>query len=70
MSDITHRHGQRPSPEIREYVRLLIEQHGPRRAAKRLGIARDAAISIVADLSVLPGTLALVREAQRAELRL
>ena len=36
---------------------------GPRQAAAALGISRSALLSVVAGAGVLPGTLALMREA-------
>lgn len=56
----------RPVPEeMRSRARLLMQEHGARAAAVQLGISRTALLALAAGADVLPGTLALVREAER-----
>jgi hypothetical protein len=42
-----------------------MQEHGARAAAVQLGISRTALLALAAGADVLPGTLALVREAER-----
>ncbi|MEO7033098.1 MAG: hypothetical protein ABI548_04605 [Polyangiaceae bacterium] len=50
-------------PEIRERVTFLVREHGPLNAAKLLGVSRDLAVRVTAGLEVMPGSMALLREA-------
>lgn len=64
MADVRQRRrGIRAPAEMRERVTALVREVGPRPAARRLGVSRDAVIGIVADLDVMPGTIALVERA-------
>ncbi|HET9930833.1 MAG TPA: hypothetical protein VFQ35_09110 [Polyangiaceae bacterium] len=57
----------RPVPDdLRDRARALMRERGPRAAAMALGISRTALLAICGGADVLPGTLALVREAERA----
>lgn len=51
-------------PETRALAQRLLQERGPKRAAAALGISRTALLSICAGSPVVPGTLALLREAQ------
>jgi hypothetical protein len=54
----------RPVPEdVREHARALMRRVGPRAAARELGMSRPALLAVCAGADVLPGTLALLREA-------
>jgi len=48
--------------QIGALVSWLVKEHGPGRAARMLGIARDTTLSVVANVPVNPGTYALLRE--------
>lgn len=64
MAQMHHDPRTRPVPEeIREHARTLMRQHGPRGAAAALGVSRSALLAVCAGADVLPGTLALLREA-------
>jgi hypothetical protein len=52
---------------MREKVAELVRELGPRPAAVRLGVSRDVVIGIIADMNVMPGTVALLRERLAAE---
>ncbi len=59
MSNIRRQRGALPSAKLSERVRDLIDAHGTPAAAERLGLSRDAVVSLAAGLYVLPGTIAL-----------
>jgi hypothetical protein len=46
--------------DLKQHVSVLVQQLGPRDAAKKLGVSRDTAISVAAGLDVMPGSLALI----------
>lgn len=48
---------------IRKRAVRLIREYGPREAARLLGVSRDTAISAALGLDLMPGTVALMREA-------
>lgn len=50
--------GVRAPEALRKRVRELVDRHGTRGAAIRLGLSRDAVITLLADLPVLRGTIA------------
>ena len=52
--------------EIREHAASLVREHGPRRAARYLGVSRDTAISLALGIDCMPGSLALARESLNA----
>ncbi len=52
-------------PEIQAYAATLVRELGPRHAATRLGVSRQAALSLAVGTTVERGTLALAREAMR-----
>ncbi len=52
-------------PDIQTYAAALVRELGPRRAAERLGICRQATLSLAVGADVERGTLALAREAMR-----
>ena len=53
-----------PVPDdIRGYVAALVREVGPRRAAARVQLSRHAVLAVALGSPVMPGTLALVREA-------
>jgi hypothetical protein len=62
VNDIRRRRGSAPPAEIRESCRELVERCGGSRAAKRLGISRDALMALAGGLPVQAGTIALARE--------
>lgn len=47
-----------PDP-IRQHAARLIGDHGPREAARKLGVSRATALSLAAGLAVMPGSIAL-----------
>jgi hypothetical protein len=51
--------------DIRARAQYLMQQRGPRFAAARLGVSRNALLAVCAGAEVLPGTLALLRESMR-----
>jgi hypothetical protein len=54
-----------PVPEeLQALTRDLMTRLGPVRAGKHLGISRNAVLGVVATAHALPGTVALLREAQ------
>lgn len=56
----------KPVPdEIRAFARRLLRQRGPRKAARALGVSRTALLAVTGGADVMPGTLALLREAIR-----
>jgi hypothetical protein len=64
MAQQHHDPRTRPVPdEIREHARTLMRERGPRGAAAKLGVSRSALLAVCAGADVLPGTLALLREA-------
>lgn len=50
-------------PELIAQVHVTLREHGPRRAAARLGISRSAVLSIIGTGRAMPGTVALLRQA-------
>lgn len=55
-----------PPSEIRDYAFSLIHRFGPGRAAELMGLSRHAVMAIALGIDVMPGSLALAREAMRA----
>lgn len=55
-----------PPPEVRDYALGMIHRLGPGPAAKALGVARQTAVSVALGAPVMPGSVALIREAMRA----
>jgi hypothetical protein len=53
------------SPELTEQAKILLDELGPAHAAEELGISRATLLGIVAGTPVMPGSLALLREAMR-----
>lgn len=54
--------GDLPPAALSRALAELIRAHGPRGAERRLGISRDALLSIAVGARALPGTLLLARE--------
>jgi hypothetical protein len=66
MANGTQRSRTVPVPvEIQSYATALVRELGPRQAAERLGVSRQAALSLAVGATVERGTLALAREAMR-----
>ena len=62
---MTHVHDPRTiavPPEILAAARQALDEVGPQRAAQRLGISRNALLSIVATGRGMPGTVALATQ--------
>lgn len=55
-----------PPSDVRDFALEMVRELGPRSAAKALGVARQTAMSIAVGAPVMPGSVALVREAMRA----
>ncbi|MFZ5891285.1 MAG: hypothetical protein ACOY0T_09565 [Myxococcota bacterium] len=67
MAHVHHDPRTKPVPEeLRELVRDRLRRLGPRGAAAELNLGRSTVLSIAAGGDVLPGTLALLREATRS----
>jgi hypothetical protein len=49
--------------ELLARARAALAQHGPLRGAKRMGISRNALISVVASGFAMRGTVALMKQA-------
>lgn len=60
--EIRRRRGVLPPAEIRESCRELVERCGGHRAARKLGMSRDAVMALAGGLPVNAGTVALARE--------
>lgn len=67
MADTRYRppKGVYPPSDLRTLVSDLIGTIGARALARELGVHREQLISIAADVPVLEGTIALVRERLR-----
>lgn len=66
MAANTQRPRTIPVPaEIQAFSAALVRELGPRKAAERLGVSRQAALSLAVGTTVERGTLALAREAMR-----
>jgi len=66
MSQEHHDPRTRPVPhDLRAMVRDCIKRRGPKGAATALGVSRTALLAVAAGYQALPGTLALLRAAQR-----
>lgn len=64
MANTKHpQRGIRCPEEIRRRVSADVEREGVRFTARKLGMNRQTVLSLVANLPVLPGTVALAREA-------
>ena len=50
-------------PDIATMVRELIALNGPTGASRDLGVSRSVVLAVAAGSGVLPGSLALLREA-------
>ncbi len=55
-----------PPPEVRDYALGLIHRLGAKRASQELGVSLQTAQAIALGSPVMPGSVALVREAMRA----
>jgi hypothetical protein len=68
MAAVHHDPRTRPVPDdIREHARSLMRERGPRGAATALGVSRSALLAVCAGADVLPGTLALLRQARSSD---
>lgn len=52
-------------PDLLELAKAALAEHGATRAAEELGISRATLLGIVAGTPVMPGSIALLREAKR-----
>jgi plasmid maintenance system antidote protein VapI len=67
---MTSAHDPRTVPvpaDILEEAKRALAELGPKRAGERLGISRNAVISIVATARAMPGTVALAEQHLKAE---
>ena len=67
---MTHAHDPRTvavPPEVLEVAKRALAEGGPQKAAQRLGISRNAVLSIVATGYAMPGTVALAVQHLKAE---
>lgn len=53
-------------PDVRDFVCRVVDERGPTGAARALAVSRSVVLAVVAGADVLPGTLALLREAVSA----
>jgi hypothetical protein len=51
-------------PEIRDFVRRVVDAQGPTGASRTIGVSRSVVLAVVAGADVLPGTLALLTQAK------